>query len=173
MTAGKHNRTAPSAGDVDAHVRLAKATWPQIDSDVEGIVVRITRAADLLDRATRANLYEVELTKEEFKVICALHSGSRSHGSICEELAASTGTMTNRLDKLERTGLIERAPDPADRRGVLLSLTAAGQAKLDDYIELGAARERTLLSLLSPHDKRRLNQLLDRLLESLHADLSS
>ena len=80
--------------------------------------------------------------------------------------------MTNRLDKLERTGLIERAPDPADRRGVLLSLTAAGHAKLDDYIELGAARERTLLSRLRPSDKRRLNQLLNTLLESLHADLN-
>ena len=80
--------------------------------------------------------------------------------------------MTNRLDKLERTGLIERAPDPVDRRGVLLSLTAAGHAKLDDYIELGAARERTLLSRLRPSDKRRLNQLLNTLLESLHADLN-
>jgi DNA-binding MarR family transcriptional regulator len=172
MAASKPNPAASSADDVDAHVRLAKATWPQIDRDVEGIVVRITRAADLLDRATRANLHEVELTKEEFKVICALHSGRRSHRSLCEELAVSTGTMTNRLDKLERTGLIERAPDPVDRRGVLLSLTAAGHAKLDDYIELGAARERTLLSRLRPSDKRRLNQLLNTLLESLHADLN-
>jgi len=172
MAARRRNRSASSADGVDAHVRLAKATWPQIDPDVEGIVVRIARAADLLDGVTRANLHEVELTKEEFKVICALHPGGRSHGSLCEELAVSTGTMTNRLDKLERAGLIERSPDPADRRGVVLSLTAAGHAKLDDYIELGAARERTLLSRLSPSDKGQLNQLLAKLLKSLHNDFN-
>ena len=72
--------------------------------------------------------------------------------------------MTNRLDKLERVGLIERSPDPSDRRGVQLSLTADGRARLDDYIELGAAREQALLSRLTTADKRRLIQLLDKLL---------
>jgi DNA-binding MarR family transcriptional regulator len=157
---------------VDAHVQLAKATWPQIDPDVEGIVVRVARAAGLLDRATRSNLQQVALTKEEFKVICALHSGDRSHGSLCNDLGVSTGSMTNRLDKLERAGLIQRSPDPADRRGVLLNLAPAGQAKLDDYIELGAGRERALLSRLSTADKHHLNELLDKLLDSLHADLN-
>ena len=63
-------------------------------------------------------------------------------------------------------------PDPTDRRGVQLSLTADGRARLDDYIELGAAREQALLSRLTTADKRRLNQLLDKLLHSLHADLN-
>jgi DNA-binding MarR family transcriptional regulator len=157
---------------VDALIALAKATWPQIDPDVEGIVVRVARAADLLDRAARASLHQVALTKEEFKVICNLHSGARSHGSLCAELGVSTGSMTNRLDKLERLGLIERSPDPTDRRGVRLSLTPDGQARLDGYIELGAAREQALLSGLTTTEKRRLNQLLDRLLYSLHADLN-
>jgi DNA-binding MarR family transcriptional regulator len=161
----------PPGDDVDAHVRLAQATWPRIDAEVEGIVVRTARAADLLDRAAATNLREVELTKEEFKVICALHSGARSHGSLCEALGVSTGSMTNRLDKLERVGLIERSADPADRRGVLLTLTAAGATRLDDYIELGAVRERALLSGLSAEDKRRLNRLLAKLLDSLRADL--
>lgn len=48
--------------------------------------------------------------------------------------------MTNRLDKLERAGLIQRERDPSDRRGMLLSLTAAGRAKLDHYIKLGRTR---------------------------------
>lgn len=172
VTASRRNRAARPASDVDTHVRLARATWPQIDPDVEGIVVRVARAAELLDRAAGASLRQVELTREEFKVICTLHSGARSHGSLCDELAVSTGAMTNRLDKLERTGLVERSPDPSDRRGVMVSLTAAGRARLDDYIELGAAREQALLSGLSSADKRGLNQLLEKLLDSLRADLS-
>jgi DNA-binding MarR family transcriptional regulator len=172
VTVSRRNRVARPASDVDTHVQLARATWPQIDPEVEGIVVRIARAADLLDRAARASLRQVELTREEFKVICALHAGGRSHGSLCDELAVSTGAMTNRLDKLERTGLVERSPDPSDRRGVRVSLTPAGRAKLNDYIELGAAREQALVSGLSSADKRGLNQLLAKLLDSLRADLS-
>ena len=172
MTASQQDPTAGPAPDgVDAHVRLALATWPHIDPEVEGIVVRIARAADLLDRATRATLSRVGLTKEEFKVLCALHAGNRSHGSLCGELKVSTGTMTNRLDKLERTGLVQRSPDQTDRRGVLLDLTPAGRAQLDAYIERGATRERELLSGLSTTDKHRLNRLLDKLLDSLRADL--
>jgi DNA-binding MarR family transcriptional regulator len=172
MSANRRGPPAQPTSSVDAHVQLAKATWPTIDPDVEGIVVRIARAAQLLDHAARANLHHVALTKEEFKVICALHGGSRSHGSLCDELAVSTGAMTNRLDKLERAGALKRSADPRDRRGVLLNLTRAGQARLDDYIELGAARERALLSGLSSADKRGLNQLLQKLLNSLSADLN-
>jgi DNA-binding MarR family transcriptional regulator len=156
---------------VDAHVQLAKATWTQIDPDVEGIVVRIARAAGLLDLAARDSLRQVALTKEEFKVLCALHAGGQSHGWLCDKLGVSTGTMTNRLDKLQRAGFLSRRPDPHDRRGVLLDLTQAGRTKLDDYVDLGAARERALLSGLTSTDKRLLNELLEKLLESLHADL--
>jgi DNA-binding MarR family transcriptional regulator len=61
-------------------------------------------------------------------VLMALHAGSRSHGALCRELEVSTGAMTNRLDKLEREQLVHRSPDPDDRRGVLLELTADGRA---------------------------------------------
>lgn len=113
--------TGPSAAetdaDVDAQVRLALATWPQIDPDVEGIVTRIAKAARYLDLAARASLTRVGLTKEEFKVLCALHSGARSHGSLCRALHVSTGAMTNRLDKLEQAGLLAVArPSRSPRR---------------------------------------------------------
>ena len=157
--------------DVDAQVRLALSTWPHIDPDVEGIVTRIAKAAGYLDQAARASLARVGLTKEEFKVLCSLHGATRSHGALCRQLGVSTGAMTNRLDKLERAGLVTRSRDPADRRGVLLKLTPAGRAKLDQYIDTGAARERQLLSALTKRDKRELNRLLGALLASLSAEL--
>lgn len=106
-------------------------------------------------------------------MLCLLHSGSRSHGALCSSLHVTTGAMTNRLDKLERGGLIRRSPDPDDRRGVLLELSADGKRKLDEYVGLGAAREITLLSGLGAGDRRQLNRLLTKLLESLNADLGS
>jgi DNA-binding MarR family transcriptional regulator len=171
QTASADRAAAEIDADLDAHLRLALAAWPQIDPEVEGIVTRIARAARHLEHAAQASLSRVGLTKEEFKVLCALGTGTRSHGSLCSELHVSTGAMTNRLDKLERSGLLTRARDPDDRRGVLLELTPAGRGKLDQYIDTGANRERQLLAALSASEKRQLNRLLQKLLNSLHGEI--
>jgi DNA-binding MarR family transcriptional regulator len=153
---------------VTEHVRWAAANWPQIDPEVEGIVVRVEKLHRHFQEAFRASLGEAGLTKEEWKVIMALHDSVRSHGWLCQDLDVSTGAMTNRLDKLERRGLIRRAPDPNDRRGVLLELTEAGGSQLEEYIEAGAGRERELVDDLTVAEKHELNRLMSKLLASLH-----
>jgi DNA-binding MarR family transcriptional regulator len=155
---------------VTEHVRWAVATWPEIDPDVEGIVVRVEKIHRHFQEAFRASLGEAGLTKEEWKVLMALHDSVRSHGSLCHDLDVSTGAMTNRLDKLERRGLVRRAPDPRDRRGVLLELTETGKAQLEEYIEAGAGRERELMDELTIAEKRDLNRLLSKLLASLQTN---
>lgn len=164
LTAEDEQRLGPA-------VRLALATWPQIDPVVESIVSRINRAERLLDAEMKRSLDHVGLTKEEFKVLIELHSGPLSHGELCRRLEVSTGAMTNRLDKLERAELVARARDPRDRRGVLLTITEGGRARLDAYIDLGANRERALLGGLGAGDKRRLSTLLAKLLDSLESEL--
>jgi len=171
-------KSVPSANsDVDAssaandpvteHVRWAVANWPQIDPEVEGIVVRVEKIHRHFQDAFRASLGDAGLTKEEWKVLMALHDSVRSHGWLCQDLDVSTGAMTNRLDKLERRGLIRRAPDPQDRRGVLLKLTKTGQSQLEEYIEAGGKRERELADELTVAEKQELNGLLSKLLASL------
>jgi DNA-binding MarR family transcriptional regulator len=160
------------SSDVGPETRLALATWPQIDPTVESIVNRIGAAYRLLDDQMRDSLGHVGLTKEEFKVLIALHAGPRTHGALCRELHVSTGAMTNRLDKLERETLVSRSRDPHDRRGVLLELTDAGRDRLDAYIDLGARRERMLLDGLTMTDKRNLNALLRKLVDSLESGLA-
>ncbi len=162
----------PGTDEVDGHVDSAVAKWPEIDPEVEGIVVRIDKIDRLIDKTATANLGRFELTHEEFKVLISLHNGPRTHGSLSRELVVSTGAMTNRLDKMERTGLLARSPDPSDRRGVLLELTDEGRHRLDDYIALAGRRERELLSAaLDDDEKRELNQLLRKLLAALQAEL--
>jgi DNA-binding MarR family transcriptional regulator len=157
---------------LDPHVRLALATWPQIDPAVEGIVTRIAKASRQLDAEMRTSLAHVGLTKEEFKVLMQLHAGPQIHGALCRQLDVSTGAMTNRLDKLERAGLVSRSPDPNDRRGVMLTITEAGAERLDAYIDRGAKRERQLLEGLTASEKRQLGELLIKLVASLDAELS-
>ena len=163
----QRGRPGEAADSVAEHVRWAVSTWPQIDPEVEGIVSRVDKIDRYLQNAFRASLGQAGFTKEEWKVIMALSRGVRSHGWLCRDLDVSTGAMTNRLDKLEDRGLIKRGPDPEDRRGVLLELTEAGQARLEEYIDAGAGREKELLSGLSLDEKRELNALLSKLLLSL------
>jgi DNA-binding MarR family transcriptional regulator len=165
-------RSEPEAsstpGDpVTEHVRWAVATWPQVDPEVEGIVVRVEKIHRHFQDAFRASLGDAGLTKEEWKVLMALHDSVRSHGWLCQELGVSTGAMTNRLDKLEGRDLIRRAPDPRDRRGVLLQLTETGESQLKDYIDAGARRERELVDDLTVTERQELNRLMSKLLASL------
>lgn len=149
------------------HIRWAVSTWPQVDPEVEGIVSRVDKINRYLQNAFRASLGQAGLTKEEWKVIMALSRGVRSHGWLCRDMDVSTGAMTNRLDKLEDRGLIRRVPDPDDRRGVLLELTEGGRERIDEYVDLGAGREKALLSGLSRAEKRELDALLTKLLLSM------
>jgi DNA-binding MarR family transcriptional regulator len=146
--------------------------WPQLDPEVEGVVTRIHDAYRYIDTEARATLARVGLTKEEFKVLmCLQRQGPRSHGWLCRRCQVSTGAMTNRLDKLERAGLVTRSPDPHDRRGVILVLTDGGRAKLDACIDAGGARERQLLSGMTAAERRELNQLLRTLIASLQTEI--
>jgi DNA-binding MarR family transcriptional regulator len=160
-----------SEADLDPHVQFALATWPEIDPEVEMVICRILEAGRYLDEVARVGLRRVGLTKEEFKVLLELRAEARSHGALCRALRVSSGAMTNRLDKLERLDLIRRSRDPEDRRGILLSLTSRGSAKLEAYVQAGAERESGLLAALTPTEKRRLNQLLRKLLGTLRTDL--
>ena len=152
---------------VTEHVRWAVASWPQIDPEVEGIVVRVEKIHRHFQDAFRASLGDAGLSKEEWKLLMALHDSVRSHGWLCQDLDVSTGAMTNRLDKLEGRGLIRRAPDPHDRRGVLLELTETGGSQLEGYIEAGAGRERELVDDLTVAERQELNRLMSKLLASL------
>jgi DNA-binding MarR family transcriptional regulator len=156
---------------VEERVRDHVAVWPQIDPVVEMVVSRIGRLDQLFDKSAVPNLDRVGLTHEEFHVLLELHRGERSHGALSRELMSSTGAMTNRLDKLERAGLVVRKPDPTDRRGVLLELTSAGRDRLDEFIELQAARERALLEALTADEQQELEQLLRKLYISVQAEL--
>ena len=75
--------------------------------------------------------------------------------------------MTNRLDRLERAGLVERRPDPNDRRGKLIALTEAGRRVIDETIGRHVANEERLLSVLTPAEQETLDALLRKLIAGL------
>ncbi|MGH3331628.1 MAG: MarR family winged helix-turn-helix transcriptional regulator, partial [Nocardioidaceae bacterium] len=86
------------------------------------------------------------------------------------ETLVTSGTMTNRVDRLVTRGLVERLPDPHDRRGVLVRLTDQGRTTVDGALKSLLDRERELLAGLDPNDQKRLASLLRNLVAPFEGD---
>jgi DNA-binding MarR family transcriptional regulator len=87
-----------------------------------------------------------------------------SPGQLVRQTLVTSGTMTNRVDRLAQRGLVERSPDPSDRRGVIVRLTPEGQRTVDSAMADLLDRERQLLAELPAADRDDLAGLLRRLL---------
>ena len=77
--------------------------------------------------------------------------------------------MTKRLDRLEQARLVRRRPDPNDRRGTLVRLTARGKDLVDRILPAHLANEERLLAPLTRTERRTLDELLRKLLPALEA----
>ena len=143
---------------------------PDLDESPMGIVGRISRLAAVWERASAATLATHGLQRDEFDVLATLRRHGPPHRLTPTQLRASmmvtSATTTHRLDKLEQRGLVERLPDPTDRRGVLVALTAAGLRLVDDAVVDHLATEEALLATIDAAERRRLAGLLRTLLGS-------
>lgn len=90
-------------------------------------------------------------------------------GQLAAAVMLSTGGMTKRLDRLEAAGLVERSPDPRDRRGLLVGLTARGLRVVDAAVGAHVANEERLLAGLTAAECARLERLLAKLDASIRA----
>ena len=140
------------------------------DLDLAPVAVfsRISRLARHLDLARRDAFTRHGIESWEFDVLAALRrAGSPyelSPGRLLRETLVTSGTMTNRVDRLAARGYVERYPDPADRRGVIVRLTREGKAAVDGAFAALLAAEHELLADLPAADRQRLADLLRRLL---------
>ncbi|MGI5273454.1 MarR family winged helix-turn-helix transcriptional regulator [Nonomuraea sp. CA-218870] len=154
--------------EVDRLVAAWRAERPDLDVEPLQVLSRISRLAKHLDRARRAAFTEHGLEPWEFDVLTALRRTGRpyelSPGALLRATLVTSGTMTNRIDRLAQAGLVRRRPDPEDRRGVLVSLTDTGLARVDAAFTDLIRREHTLLSSLDADQQRALAGLLRTML---------
>ena len=150
--------------EVDRLVEAWCRERPDLDVVPMQVLSRVTRLARHLDRARRGAFAAHGLETWDFDVLSALRRAGNpyelSPGTLLRETMVTSGTMTNRVDRLAERGLVERHPDPADRRGVLVRLTAHGREVVDAAFAALLARERELLAGLGPAEQRRLANLL-------------
>src|SRR5919107_3508836 len=150
--------------DVDELAEAWARERPDLDLTPVAVFSRISRLARHLDHARREAFAAHRIELWEFDVLAALRRAGApyelSPGRLLRETLVTSGTMTNRVDRLGARGLVERLPDPHDRRGVLVRLTAAGRTTVDGALEGLLSRERDLLAGLDAPEQRRLTALL-------------
>jgi len=156
---------------VDRIVEAWRRERPDVDVAALGQLARLFRTAHLADGALAEGLAEHRLQPGWFDLLAALRRAGEPYELNPTELIRATmlssGGMTKRLDRLAAEGLVERRPDPADRRGTLVRLTPRGREAVDAALETHAANEEALLQALEPGERETFDRILRKLLASL------
>ncbi|MER8832072.1 MarR family transcriptional regulator [Mesorhizobium sp. M0045] len=158
--------------------RAAKAIeqWkkerPDLDVSPMAVLGRLNEAASLIARERLAPLFaSYGLQSGEFDVLATLRRSGPPYAltptALYEATMVTSGAMTNRLDRLEKSGLIKRGPHPDDRRGIIVQLTGKGLALIDEAVTAHVANEHQILSGLARPEQTMLARLLEKLIASL------
>jgi DNA-binding MarR family transcriptional regulator len=165
------NGAAPGGSDpqacrdeVDRLVEAWRRERPDLDVAPLEVLSRVSRLARHLDRARRTAFAERDLEPWEFDVLSALRRAGAPYqltpSKLLTQTLVTSGTMTNRIDRLAAKDLVKRLPDPGDRRGVLVQLSDTGRERVDGAFERLLAQERDLLDGLSADERKALAGLL-------------
>lgn len=171
-------RRGPSHRD---HVDGVLAEWrkeqPTLDTSPVAVVARIGRAAALLDRGLNANFSRYGINRTDWDALASLRRVGapyqRTPTALYRALMRTSGGITHIVDRLEQQDLVERIPDPADRRGLLVRLTGKGRDLVDRAGLTHLDTERRMLAELSKPEQTELARLLRKLLISLEKQLAN
>jgi DNA-binding MarR family transcriptional regulator len=171
--AGEENARQPAAGapprdEVDDLIAAWRSQRPDLDAGPLEVLSRVSRLARHLDIARRGAFAAHDLETWEFDVLSALRRAGPpfqlTPGALLRATLVTSGTMTNRIDRLTDSKLVYREPDPRDRRGILVTLSERGKEVVDAAFTDLLDREQALLSSLPPEHRRVLADLLRTLL---------
>ena len=167
-------RSPVEPDSVDVSLDVWSRELPDLDLGIEGIVERIDKLKHYVDRAMQETLEAYDLSHGEWKLLANLRWGGPPYrgkpGKLAKRLGLSSGAMTNRLDNMERRGVIRRIDDPDDRRGVIVELTEEGKQVWDKAVAAQAEKESIVATALGEKERRQLDELLRRLMNAFERD---
>lgn len=164
------------------HVDSVLDQWqqarPDLDAAALGIVGRILRLANLIEHRTNAALADFDLAVWEFDVLGTLRRQGKPFAltptALMEATLLSSGAMTNRINRLEERGFVERRPSTADRRSLQVALTTKGLRALDAAAGPRFLEAAEAIETLSDRDRTAMANLLRKLSSALEpADRTS
>lgn len=157
--------------EVDGLIEAWRSQRPDVDVRPLEVFSRVSRLSRHLDRARRRVFTEHAIEPWEFDVLSELRRSGPpyelSPGRLLRATLVTSGTMTNRVDRLAAAELVRRRPDPADKRGVLVRLTDKGAEHIDDALVSLLSYEEGLLAPMQAEDREQLASLLRSLLAPL------
>ncbi len=159
-------------------VGRARAEWareePGLDTSPMETIGRILRVAHLADARIRRVLRSEGLDRGGLDVLATLRRSGPPYRltptRLYQELVLTSGAMTHRVDALALAGLVERIPDPADRRSSLAGLTGKGREVAGKAMAVHMACEAAMIAALPNADRRALGVLLARLLAAIEEE---
>ena len=159
--------------EVDRILHAWDREAPDLDVSPLSVLSRVTRLARHLDFARKESFATHGLDVWEFDVLAALRREGApyelSPGQLIQQTLSTSGTMTNRIDRLAARGLVERLPDPRDRRGVRVRLLPKGRDAVEHALGDLHVREQHILGVLNPDERAATADLLRRLVAPFEA----
>ena len=150
--------------EVDKIVTAWQRERPDLNLDALQVLSRISRLAHHLDAGRKSAFAKSDLESWEFDVLASLRRAGKPYAlpprELIKENLVTSGTMTNRIDQLEKRNLVSRRPDPADGQSVIVSLTETGKQLVDAAFSNLLEIEAELLADLSKADQAELAALL-------------
>ena len=134
-------------------------------------IVGIVRAGEAFVALANRALSGYQLSPAARQALAVLDGAGEplSPTEIARRLIVTTASVTSLLDTLERRGLVERRPDPADRRRLLVAITPPAQAMVRQYVPEVVALQDTVMSGIGEEDRQQLIAILTRIREAIAA----
>ena len=158
----------PQIDRVQSVIDAQKREFPRLDYSAKAIAARLVRLGTVFIAAIEQVTSRFGLSANEYVILCVLRGSGRPFRlppkHITPLMPLSSGGMTNILHELAARGLIERLPDPSDRRGVLIQMTPEAVKLIDQAIAAHVAEEHRMIAALAPKERHALQKLLSKLL---------
>ena len=153
------------------HIEAQQREFANLDYSAKAVTARLVRLGTLFVEAMGRVSAPFGLSANEYVILCALRGSGAPYTlppkSINPLMTLSSGGLTNILHALEARGLVERLPDPADRRGVLIRLMPQGIKVIEQAISAHVSEEHRMIAALTPKERIALRDLLFKLLASI------
>lgn len=158
---------------IDKILTQWKRESPQLDLSSLAVIGRILQLSRLLEKQRESVLADFDLTLWSFDMLATLRRQGPPYQLKPTELYGllmlSSGAMTNRIDRLEKAGLVTRLRDPNDRRSVTVQLTNKGLEQVDNVMPVLFEQENQLLENLSKTETKTLISLLKKFLDTMNS----
>jgi DNA-binding MarR family transcriptional regulator len=164
--------------DQNEHIDTLVAQWGAQRSDIDleamALLARLVRAAELANAPTELLAAQYGVNRGDGDVLFALRRAGApfrlSPTRLARALLMTTGTMTGRLDRLEKRGLIARVPSTRDRRSLDVELTDEGRRLVDEAVTKHTVAQQATVAALSARDRADLDRVTRKLIAHLSAD---